>query len=104
MEQIGGKVKWSGPLWKLSQVEAEVPLLHGIPPNPIRFGIKLLSNTQAEIITLCHAIVEPHMVFVTLNNLSVEIVVGHEFLSNKGSMEPIGAKVNPPNHHLCLWV
>jgi len=23
---------------------------------------------------------------------------------DSGSMDRIGAKVNPPNHHLCLWV
>jgi hypothetical protein len=62
------------PVLKVSQVKAEVTFLHAIPPRLVSFVIKLLCNLQAEIITLCHAIVEIHVIFVTLDDLSVEVV------------------------------
>jgi hypothetical protein len=60
-----------------SNVVADVSFLHAIPPNLIRFRIKALSNTQAEIITLCHRVVQIHVIVVTIDDLSVEVIVSH---------------------------
>ena len=62
------------PVVKVSQVKAQVGFLHAIPPRLVSFVIKLLCNLQAEIITLCHAVVEIHQLVVVVNDVSVEVV------------------------------
>lgn len=74
------------PVWKVSHVVAEVTFLHAIPPGCIGIVVELLGNIQTEIIAFCHWIVEVNVVFVTLNNVGVEVVVGHEFLSNRSNI------------------
>jgi hypothetical protein len=60
---------------RLSHIIAEVTFLHASPPRLVSFVIKLLCNLQAEIITLCHAIIQVHVIIVTVNDASVEIVI-----------------------------
>ncbi|CAF34130.1 hypothetical protein S-PM2d066 [Synechococcus phage S-PM2] len=71
------------PLIRLSHVVADVTFLHAIPPRCIGFVVTNGGNIQAEIITLCHAIVEPHVIIVTLNNLAVEVVLSHELINQQ---------------------
>jgi hypothetical protein len=70
----GGRIN---PQWtpdQLSQVKAEVTFFHASPPGSIRFAITNLSNIQTEVITFCHRIVEVHMIIMTLNDISVEVI------------------------------
>jgi hypothetical protein len=83
------------PLDQLSHVIAEVTFLHAIPPRCICFVVTNGGNIQAEIIYLCHAIVEPNVIIVTLNNLAVEIVVSHGVLINKCNVTDIRGNRNP---------
>jgi len=83
------------PLDQLSHVIAEVTFLHAIPPRCICFVVTNGGNIQAEIIYLCHAIVEPHVIIVTLNNLAVEVVVSHGVLINKCNVTDPGGNRNP---------
>ena len=83
------------PLDQLSHIKAEVTFLHASPPGSICFVVTNGGNIQAEIITLCHAIVEPHVIIVTLNNLAVEVVVSHGVLINKCNVTDIRGNRNP---------
>jgi len=72
----GGRIN---PQWtpdQLSHVIAEVTFLHASPPGSIRFIVEHLSNILTEIITFCHAIVEPHVIIMTINNVGVEVIQG----------------------------
>ena len=66
-----------------SYIIANVRLFLFIIPDTIRIIQHTSSNTKTEIITFCHAIVEPKMLIVTLNNLLVEVVVHGWFSSER---------------------
>ena len=83
------------PLDQLSHIKAEVTFLHAIPPRCICFVVTNGGNIQAEIIYLCHAIVEPHVIIVTINNFAVEVVVSHGVLINKCNVTDPGGNHNP---------
>lgn len=57
-----------------------------IPPCHISGIIKAFSNTQTEIIALCHAIIQIHQLVMVANNVSVEVVHAHsvDYLSSIG--------------------
>lgn len=84
------------PVLKVSHVVAEVTFLHAIPILCIGTVAHHLSNIQAEIIALCHAIVQPHQVIVVLNDISVEVIVGHEFLCNNSNITDLVADWTDP--------
>jgi hypothetical protein len=46
------------------------------PPSNIALVIKSFSDTQAEIITLCHVIIQVNLILVALNDASVEVIHG----------------------------
>ena len=83
------------PVLKVSQVKAQVTFFHARPPSFVGFRIKLLSNLQAEIITFCHAIVEPHVLIVTLNDASVEVVFQMNFSATNVVWQASGQKSTP---------
>jgi len=66
-----------------SYIIAKVSLFLFIIPDTIRIIQHTSSNAKTEIIAFCHAIVEPNMLIVTLNNILVEVVVHGWFSSER---------------------
>ena len=71
---------------KESNVVADVSFLLLIPPCLINNVVETFSNTETEIVALCHAIVQIHQLVVIANDVNVEVINAHSvnYLSSIG--------------------